>query len=190
QLLDRTDAWKDQSVLRTFARAFAVNGLRAGNDDLFDREIFLSNHFKHLCRAQRIHVHKFRDLRHVPAVRGLVKNNLDPIERGSNRIAVSHVALDQFGLGVYPCRLSAAVRLRLEIIQRAHLPTFAHEKIDNVRADQTRSASDECALHFIPPCHSKLAKNSRVCGAISADVVSVSNSLHKRRKLASSSTSN
>ena len=37
QLFDRSDAWKDQSVLRTFARAFAVNGLRAGNDDFFDR---------------------------------------------------------------------------------------------------------------------------------------------------------
>ena len=51
QLLDRTDARKDQSMLWTLARAFAVNGLRAGNDDLFDREIFLANHFKHLRRA-------------------------------------------------------------------------------------------------------------------------------------------
>src|SRR3954454_4351840 len=34
QLLDRADAWKDQPVLRTFAGTFAVNGLRAGNDDL------------------------------------------------------------------------------------------------------------------------------------------------------------
>ena len=91
-------------------------------------------------------MHIFRDLRHVTAVRGLVKNNVDPIERGSNRIAIPHVALDEFGLGIYPCRLSAAVRLRLEIIQRAHLPTFAHEKIDNMRADQTRGASDECAF--------------------------------------------
>ena len=38
-------------------------------------------------------------------------------------------------LRIYPCRLSAAVRLWLEIIQRANLPTLAHEKIDNVRAD-------------------------------------------------------
>jgi hypothetical protein len=52
------------------------------------------------------------------------------------------------------------VRLRLEIIQSAHLPTFAHEKIDNVRADQTRGASDECAFHFIPFCHSALAAAS------------------------------
>ena len=91
-------------------------------------------------------MHKFRDLRHVTAVRGLVKNNVDPVERGSDRIAIPHVALDEFRLGIYPCRLSAAVRLRLEIIQRANRPAFAHEKIDNVRADQTRAASDECAL--------------------------------------------
>src|SRR6266567_4669392 len=105
-------------------------------------------------------MHKFRDLRHVPAVRGLVKNNVDPIERGSNRIPISHVALDEFSLGIYPCRLSAAVRLRLEIIQRAHLPTFAHEKIDNVRADQTRGASDECAFHCFLFDYSVLAAAS------------------------------
>ena len=28
QLFDRPDIWKNQSVLRTFARAFAVNRLR------------------------------------------------------------------------------------------------------------------------------------------------------------------
>ena len=93
-------------------------------------------------------MHIFRDFRHVTAVCGLVKNNVDPIERGSNRIAIPHVALDEFRLGIYPCRLSAPVRLRLEIIQCANLPTFTHEKIDNVRADQTRGASDECAFHF------------------------------------------
>src|SRR4029077_520880 len=93
-------------------------------------------------------MHVFRDLRHITAVRGLVKNNVDLIERGSNRIAIPHVAQDEFRLGIYPCRLSAAVRLRLEIIQRAHLPAFAHKKIDNMRADQTRSASDECAFHW------------------------------------------
>jgi hypothetical protein len=76
--------------------------------------------------------------------------NVDPIERGSNGIAIPHVTLDEFRVEIYPCRLSAAVRLRLEIIQRANLPTFAHEKIDNVRADQTRGASDECAF-----CHAK-----------------------------------
>src|SRR5215469_14508955 len=91
-------------------------------------------------------MHEFRDLRHIAAVGGLVKNNVDPIERDRNRIAIPHVALDEFRVGIYPCRLSAAVRLRLEIIQSAYLPTFAHEKIDNMRADQTRGASDECAL--------------------------------------------
>src|SRR5262249_55187045 len=41
QLFNRPHVWEDQSMLWTFARAFAVNGLRAGNDDLFDREIVL-----------------------------------------------------------------------------------------------------------------------------------------------------
>ena len=54
--------------------------------------------------------------------------------------------------GFIHVRLSAAMRLRLEIIQSAHLPILVHEKIDNVRADQTRCASDECAFHLIPFC--------------------------------------
>jgi hypothetical protein len=94
-------------------------------------------------------VHIFGNLRHVTAVRGLMENNVDSLERSSNRIAIPHVALDEFRFGIYPRRFSAAVRLRLEIIQSAHLPAFAHEKIDNVRADQTRGASDECAFHHL-----------------------------------------
>src|SRR5213083_512099 len=117
QLLDRTDARKDQSVLRTFARAFAVNGLRARDDDLFDREIFLANHFKDLRRAERIYMHKFRDLRHVTAVRGLVKNYVDAVEHSGHRVAITQVALDEFSLWIGPCRLSPPVGLRLKIIQ-------------------------------------------------------------------------
>src|SRR5438093_291784 len=54
-------------------------------------------------------MHKFRDLRHVPAVRGLVKKHVDASERSGNRIVIPHVALDEFRLGIYPCRLSASV---------------------------------------------------------------------------------
>src|SRR5262245_25005480 len=133
----------------TFACAFAVNGLRAGNDDLFDREIVLPNDFKHLCCAERIHMHILRNLRHVTAVRGLVKNNVDSIERSSNRIAIPYVALNEFRLGIYPCRLSATVRLRFEIIQGPHLPTLLHKSVYNMRADQARCASDECAFHHL-----------------------------------------
>src|SRR5262249_56895160 len=125
QLLDRAHAWKDHSVLRTLASALAINGLRTCNDDLFDREIFLANDFEHLCGAQRIHVHIFRDLRHVTAIRGLVKNAVDPVKRGSNRLSLPHVALDEFGLGIYPIRLSAALLLRLEIIPGPNAATFA-----------------------------------------------------------------
>jgi hypothetical protein len=71
-----------------------------------------------------------------------MKNNVDLIECGTYRIAISHVALDEFRLGIYPRWFSAAVRLRFEIIQSAHVPTFPHEKIDNVRTDQTRRAGD------------------------------------------------
>ena len=75
-----------------------------------------------------------------------MKNNFDPIECSGNCIAISNVALDEFRFGIYPRWLPTTMRLRFEIIQPAHLPTFTEEKIDNVRADQTRGASDECAL--------------------------------------------
>jgi hypothetical protein len=80
-------------------------------------------------------MHIFRNLGHVTAVRGLVKDNINPVERSGNLTAITHVALNEFRLGIYPGRLAAAVRLRFEIIQRAHLPTFAHEKINNMGAD-------------------------------------------------------
>ena len=91
-------------------------------------------------------MHEFRDLGHVTAVRRLMKHNVDAVERSSDRVAIPHVALDKFRLGIYPWRLSAAVRLRLEIIHCPHRPAFRYEKIDNMRADQTRATGDECAL--------------------------------------------
>src|SRR5262249_28744350 len=128
----------------------------------FYRKIFLSNNFEHLCCAKRIYMHIFCDLWHVTAVRSLVKNYFDPIERSRNRIAVSDVPLDEFRAGIYPRRLSTSVSLGFEVIQYAHLPPFAHEKIDNVRADQTRGASDKCVLHFDLFSHSALAAASAV----------------------------
>src|SRR5438045_3850460 len=103
-------------------------------------------------------MHIFRDLRHIAAIRSLVKNNVDPVQGSRNSIAIPHVALDEFRFWIYPCWFSAPMCLRLQIIQSAHLPTFAHEKVYNVGTNQTCGASDECTFHhFILPCRVRRA---------------------------------
>jgi hypothetical protein len=75
-------------------------------------------------------MHKFCDLWHVAAVGSLVKNDLYLVERGGNGVAVAQIALNEFRVLVDPSRLSAAMSLRLQIIERPNLPAFIHEKID------------------------------------------------------------
>src|SRR5581483_135003 len=104
------------------------------------------NDLEHLCGAERIHVHVFRDLGHVTAVGRLVKDDVDLIQSGGDRCAIPDVALDKFRAFVDPRRLAAFVRVRLEIIEYANLPAFAHEKIDNVRTDQAGAAGNESAF--------------------------------------------
>ena len=127
---------------RAIAGAFTVNSLRARDDYLLNRQLLLAYNFKHLRRAERIDVNKFRDLGHVTAVSGLMKYEINLVERGGDRVAIAQIALDEFRIFVNPRWLAATVRLRLQIVESAHLPPFAHEKIDGVRADQARAASD------------------------------------------------
>ena len=91
-------------------------------------------------------MHKFRNLGHVTAVRGLVKNDVDLVECSSDRIPIPHVALDKFRLPIDPRWPSAAMRLRFKIIKRAYSPAFVHETVDNVRADQACATSDQGAF--------------------------------------------
>ncbi len=91
----------------------------------------------------------FSDLRHVPAVSRLVKDDVDLVERRCDCVAIAQVALEEFCLFVNPRRFTAAMRLRLKIIESAHPPALTHEKIDNVRANQARAAGNERAFHFV-----------------------------------------
>jgi len=43
------NAWKDQPVFRTFARAFAVNGRELATTIFLIGRCFLANDFQHLC---------------------------------------------------------------------------------------------------------------------------------------------
>jgi hypothetical protein len=71
-----------------------------------------------------------------------MKNDVYVIERGCDCIAIAQITFDELRLFINSWWLSSPVRLRLEIIKRAHLPAFAHEEIDNVRTNQARSAGD------------------------------------------------
>ena len=77
----------------------------------------------------------FRNLGHVPAVSGLVKDDVDLIQRGGDRFAIADVAFDEFHFRVDPSRLAAAMRLWFEIIEHPNVPAFVHEQIGNVRPD-------------------------------------------------------
>src|SRR4029453_13709611 len=121
QLFYRTHRWKYQSMFRTIAGAFAVNSLRAGNNNFLNRQGFLADYFKHLGSAERIHMHKFCDLGHVTPVGCLVKNHVDLVERGGNRIAITQITLNEFRFLVDPGRLSPPVSLWFQIIERPNL---------------------------------------------------------------------
>ena len=110
----------------TFAGAFAVNGLRACDDDFFYRQIVLADNFEHLRCPERIHVHKFGDFRHVTTIGSFVKDDVDLVQSGGDRVAISQIALDEFRAFINPVWLAALVRVRLEIIEHAHFPAFAH----------------------------------------------------------------
>src|SRR4030095_8358934 len=80
QLLHRAHRWKNYFMLGTLARAFAIDGLRAGNkyftlsqptrafsidglragnNDFLNRQIFFPNYLEDLRRAERIDLHIF-----------------------------------------------------------------------------------------------------------------------------------
>jgi hypothetical protein len=85
---------------------------------------------------------EFRDLRHVSAIGGLVKDDVGVTERGRYCAAIAQITFNEFHLVINPRRPSATVGLRFKVVEAAHLPTLVDEKIGNVRADQARSTSD------------------------------------------------
>src|SRR5437763_9169111 len=146
QLLDRSYGWEDQRVRRTLSGALAVNCLRARDDEFFNWQSFLANDFEHLCRTKRVHVNEFGNLRHIPAVSRLVKNDFDIFKRGRYCGMIAQIALNEFRFFFEPGWFSAAMRLRLEIIERAHSPTFADQHVHEVRADEASGSRHQGAF--------------------------------------------
>src|SRR4029079_6050242 len=162
----------------TIASAFAVNGLRGCDDDLFDRQILLANDLEHLRGAETVNPNVFCDFRHVAAVRRLVEHYVDVTQGGADRFAVGHVALDELDLVRDPGWFAFAMGLRLEVIQDAHCPPFASQEIGQVRTNQSGTARDQgsfrVGLHRTdslgqirvrPSRSSNVERNPRVAGA-------------------------
>ena len=129
-------------MFRALACALAVNRLRARNDYLSYRKVFLANDFQHLRRSERIHVHVFGNFRHVTAICRLMKNYVDILQHILNGPAIAQVAPYEFGILIDPGRFPPLVGIRFQIVDNSHPPAFAHEQIGNMRTDQARSASD------------------------------------------------
>ena len=89
-------------MFRTNPGAFTVNSLRRGNDYFSDWQVFLANNFQHLRGPKRIDVHVLRDVGHVAAVSGLMKDHVDFVECGANRFGVAQIAFNKFRSIVNP----------------------------------------------------------------------------------------
>ena len=117
-------------MFRAIAGTLAVDSLRARDNDFFNRQISFADDFENLRSAEGINMHKFRNLWHVTAVGGLVKNGVYLVESSDNRVAIAQIALYEFRFLVDPIRLSATMGLWFQIIERSNLPASIHEKID------------------------------------------------------------
>src|SRR5438105_3716377 len=133
-----------------------------------------------------------------------MKNDVDVRERVLNRGPIPQIAVHKLGVVVYPGRLAAFVGVRFEVIENPHVPALAHEQIGDVRTDEPGAASNESAFHSVvealaaasaaqirsrPSRAIMSAKNFLVAGATSPREFSPTNSSHKRRSVAPSSTS-
>ena len=107
-------------------------------------------------------MHILGDLRHVAAVGRLVEDDVDAIERGGDVGAFAHVALHELRVLIHPGGFAELVRVRLEVIENADAPAFAHEQIGQMRSDQARAAGDQRAFSvFVVGVHDGSDKCAR-----------------------------
>src|SRR5438874_540275 len=78
-----------------------------------------------------------------------MKNDVDLIERGRDDFAIAQIAFDKLHFWIDPIRFAAFVRVRLQIVEHANIPTIAHEQIGDVRSNESSAARHERTY-----CHS------------------------------------
>ena len=56
-----------------------------------------------------------------------MKNNVDLVERGRDRVSIAHVTFDKFRGRIDPRWFAALMRVRLDIIEHTNFPSLAQE---------------------------------------------------------------
>ena len=146
ELVDGTDMGHDVAVRGAECGAFAVDGLRAGDENFFDRQVVVADELEHLRGAEAVDEDVLRHLRHIAAVGRLVEDDVDVLECGEHRCRVLHIALHEFGGGINPAWAAELVGIGLEVVEDADTPAFADEEVGDVRPDEARASGDKRAL--------------------------------------------
>ena len=125
QLLGGAQQWDDVAVLGAVGGAFAVNGLGACHDNLFDGQVVIADHFEQLRGAEAVDEDILGHLGHVAPVGGLVEDDVDVLERRKHGVVVLDLALAELGRGIDPGGLAEFVGVGLEVVEDADGPAFA-----------------------------------------------------------------
>ncbi len=84
---------------------------------------------EHLGSAETIYPHIFRDLRHVTAVRRLMKHDVDVAQSSGDSLPIGNIAFAELDVIANPGRFAFSVRLRLKIIENPNPPAFAFQQV-------------------------------------------------------------
>jgi hypothetical protein len=120
---------EDEAVLGTEGSAFAVDGLRGGDDDFSEGHSLVADDLEHLGCAEAVDLDILSHLRHVAAVGSLVEDDVYTFECRSHGLPVTDVGVQELGLGWYPGRLAVAVGLGFEVVEDAHPVTLLQEQV-------------------------------------------------------------
>src|SRR5918994_4964402 len=107
-------------MLFTEDSSLAVDGLRGGDDELFDRKVLVADELQHLGGGEAVDVYVLGHLGHVAAVGGLVEDYVHVCESRRDCWPVSDVGFKELDLGWYPRRFTLAVDLGFEVVEDAH----------------------------------------------------------------------
>jgi hypothetical protein len=75
-----------------------------------------------------------------------MKDNVDLVEGGCDRVAVTHIAFNKLNGRIDPRGFTATMRVWLEVIEHANFPALTHEKIGQMRPDKAGATGNESAF--------------------------------------------
>src|SRR5918995_3834900 len=119
-------------MLFTEDSSLAVDGLRGGDDDLFDRKVLVADELQHLGGGEAVDEYVLGHLRRVAAVGGLVEDYVHVSEGRRNGCPVSDVGVKELDVEWYPGRFTLAVGLGFEVVEDAHRVALLYEQVREV----------------------------------------------------------